>query len=226
MESFSLDILTDLPLFQGIGKSELAQFSAYIPHSFVEYKEGETLAKQDTPCRQLILTIRGTVQMHTLSDNNRFTVFERLQSPVALQPEALYGISPHYTHTFAAQTAVLALVIPKDGVTGLFSRFEVFRLNIINLLSTYIYRQGRWLWHNMDGDTEKRIVDFIHTHSVYPAGEKILEISMDYLGRQINEPRMSVSAALNSLQKKGLILLKRRKIIVPALEKLIQSRHT
>ena len=49
---------------------------------------------------------------------------------------------------------------------------------------------------------------------------------MDYLGRQINEPRMSVSAALNSLQKKGLILLKRRKIIVPALEKLIQSRHT
>ena len=41
MESFSLDILTDLPLFQGIGKSELAQFSAYIPHSFVEYKEGE-----------------------------------------------------------------------------------------------------------------------------------------------------------------------------------------
>ena len=78
----------------------------------------------------------------------------------------------------------------------------------------------------MDGNTEKRIVDFIHTHSVYPAGEKVLEISMDYLGRQINEPRMNVSAALNSLQQKGLILLKRKKIIVPALEKLIQSRHT
>lgn len=226
MESFSLDLLTDLPLFQGIGKNELAQFSSSIPHSIAEYKEGETLASQDSPCRQLILTIRGTVLMHTLSDNNRFTVYERLQSPVALQPEALYGISPHYTHTFVAQTALQALVIPKDGVTRLFSRFEVFRLNIINLLSTYVYRQGRWLWHNMDGNTEKRIVDFIHTHSVYPAGEKVLEISMDYLGRQINEPRMNVSAALNSLQQKGLILLKRKKIIVPALEKLIQSRHT
>ena len=223
MESFSLDLLTDLPLFQGIGKNELAQFSSSIPHSIAEYKEGEMLASQDSPCRQLILTIRGTVRMHTLSDNNRFTVYERLQSPVALQPEALYGISPHYTHTFVAQTALQALVIPKDGVTRLFSRFEVFRLNIINLLSTYVYRQGRWLWHNMDGDTEKRIVDFIHTHSTYPAGEKILDISMEDFGLQINEPRMNISQALNRLQKKNLILLKRKRIIIPALEKLIQT---
>ncbi len=115
------------------------------------------------------------------------------------------------------------MIIHKDGVTLLFSRFEVFRLNMINLLSTYIYRQGRWLWHNLSGNTEKRIVNFIHSRSVYPAGEKILEISMEDLGLQINEPRMNVSRALNRLQKENLVLLKRRKIIIPALEKLIQA---
>ena len=61
MENFTLDTLTALPLFQGIGKSELAQFSTSVPHRIVQYAEGENLAEQDHPCRQLILAFRGTI---------------------------------------------------------------------------------------------------------------------------------------------------------------------
>ena len=218
-----MDTFTALPLFQGFGKSELTQFYKSVPHRFVRYVKGENIAEQDHPCQQLILALRGTIETHTRSDNNRFTFREKLLPPAALQPEALYGIAPRYTHTYTAQTDARVLIIPKEGVTLLFSRFEVFRLNMINLLCTYVYRQGRWLWHNLSGDTEKRIVNFIHSRSVYPAGEKILEISMEDLGLQINEPRMNVSRALNRLQKENLVLLKRRKIIIPALEKLIQT---
>lgn len=224
MEDFNLDTLPDLPLFQGIGKSELIRFSASVPHQLKRFAKGERLAEQDRKCQQLILTIQGTLQMCTRSDNNRFAFSERLQSPVLLQPEALYGITTHYTHSYTALTETHALVIPKEGVTQLFSHFEVFRLNFINLLSTFIYRQGRWLWHNLSGDAEKRIINFIHAHSIYPAGEKLLEISMEDLGSQINESRMNVSDALKHLQQAGLLSLKRRKIIIPALEKLIQAR--
>ncbi len=223
MEGFTSDTLAALPLFQGIGRSELARFSASVPHRVVQYAKGESLAEQDRPCRQLVLPFSGTVGMRTRSDDNRFAFHERLQSPAAIQPEALYGINPRYTHTYTAQTDVRALIIPKDGINLLFSRSEVFRLNMINLLSTCVYRRGRWLWHDLSGSTEKRIVNFIHSRSVYPAGEKILEISMEDLGLQINEPRMNVSRALNRLQKEDLVSLKRRKIIIPALEKLIQA---
>ena len=61
MENFTLDTLTALPLFQGIGKSELTQFSTSVPHRIVQYAEGENLAEQDHPCRQLILAFRGTI---------------------------------------------------------------------------------------------------------------------------------------------------------------------
>ncbi len=223
MENFTLETLTDLPLFQGIGKSELSRFSTSVPHHLVRYKEGETLAGQDMPCHQLILAFQGTIHLQTFSDNKRFTFHERMQAPVALQPEALYGIAPRYTHTFKAQTEVHALVIPKDGITQLFSHFEVFRLNIINLLSTHIYRREKWLWHNPADSTERRIINFIHSHCIHPAGEKMLEISMNNLGMYLNEPRMNISYALNKMQKDNLILLKRRKIIIPALEKLIQA---
>lgn len=224
MESFTLETLGELPLFQGLRRDELAQCYTSVPYSLVKYEAGQRIAVQDDPCRHLILVFRGTILMHTLSDDKHYAFQERMQSPFVIQPEALYGIYPRYSHTFTAQTETHALVIPKDGVTQMFAGYEVFRLNMINLLSTQIYRGRKWLWHNLAGDTEKRITMFFHTHSVYPAGEKILEISMGELGRQINEPRMNISRALNKLQAENLLLLQRKKIIVPALEKLLKAR--
>lgn len=221
MELLTSEILTTLPLFQGIGKNELAQFSNEVPHTIVKYNKGQNIVSQESPCRQLILILQGTIGISTDADNRIYTLHERLHSPIAIQPEMLYGISLRYTHTYTAQSEVKALVIPKEGVATMFSHFEVFRLNIINMLSTKIYRQQQWFWHNHDAGTEKRIVHFIHSHCSYPAGEKVLEISMEQLGRQINEPRMKISRTLNQMQKKGWLLLHRGKIIVPALEKLI-----
>ena len=223
MERATLETLSELPLFQGMRRDELENFCTSVPHSWNCYEAGRNMAVQDESCRQLIIACSGTVRMCTQSDDKRYTFQERLHSPLAVQPEALYGIHPRYGHTFTAQTDVQALVIPKESVTHLFAGCEVFRLNIINLLSTQIYRSRRWMWHDLSGNTEMRIITFFRTHSTYPAGEKILEISMEELGRQINEPRKNISIALNGLQKKNLLLLQRRRIIVPMLEKLLQN---
>ena len=71
MENFTLDTLTALPLFQGIGKSELTQFSTSVPHRIVQYAEGENLAEQDHPCRQLILGRTTTVSHSTNGYSHR-----------------------------------------------------------------------------------------------------------------------------------------------------------
>ena len=106
MENFTLDTLTDLPLFQGIGKSELARFATSVPHKIKRYAAGERIAEQDHPCQQLVLAFRGVLQMCTRSDNNRFAFHERLQAPIALQPEALYGIRMHIPEYPEYRTAV------------------------------------------------------------------------------------------------------------------------
>jgi CRP-like cAMP-binding protein len=46
---------------------------------------------------------------------------------------------------------------------------------------------------------------------------------MEDLAGLINETRINVSRLLNELQEKGVILLRRKEIAVPALEKLLEE---
>ena len=88
MENFTLDTLTALPLFQGIGKSELTQFSTSVPHRIVQYAEGENLAEQDHPCRQLILAFRGTIGMRSSTTGSSVRHYSTLHA-------YLYGTDRH-----------------------------------------------------------------------------------------------------------------------------------
>lgn len=218
---FPIKNLITLPLFYGIGASEMQKFVTSIPHTFKHYQKGNIIAKRDDMCNTLIVAVHGTVSVVTFGVGVRFSVCEKLLAPMALSPESLYGITTRYCHTFIAHTDVDTLEIPKEGVAGMFSEFEVFRLNLINYLSTKIYRRQFWLWRDLSGSVEQRIVDFIHAHCLHPANEKQINISMDVLGSQINETRRNVATALNNLKKRGFIQTHRRLIIVPELEKLI-----
>ena len=45
---------------------------------------------------------------------------------------------------------------------------------------------------------------------------------MEQLGKELNDSRLDISRALNSLQDEGLLVLKRGRIEIPQLEKLIR----
>ena len=50
---------------------------------------------------------------------------------------------------------------------------------------------------------------------------KILKIKMEELAQVVNDTRMGVSRALNSMQEKGLLELRRGEIMIPDAEKLL-----
>ena len=54
-------------------------------------------------------------------------------------------------------------------------------------------------------------------------GEKTLRITMEDLAVLINETRINVSKLLNELHDKGIILLRRKEITIPALENLLKE---
>lgn len=223
MRSHIMDILPHLPLFQGVGYRDMENLEKRFSLEIHDYKEGEIMAQQDSPCTQLIIPFKGTILMHTWSADKKYMITERLQSPIPIQPEALYGISPCFTRTFQAQTEVSALCFSKDNVTRLFEEVEVFRLNVINMFASRIYRNEKWLWRDNSGTTARRLISFLQSRCLYPAGEKTIHISMACLAAQINDTRNNVSQTLNDWQNRQLILQKRKCIIIPLFDKLIKS---
>ena len=109
----------------------------------------------------------------------------------------------------------------KQTVGALTRYFEVFRLNVLNLLTTQIARQSQPKWLPPTSDLEGRITHFMRTHVDYPAGKKQFNISLKQLGLYLGEDYRYVSRALHNMQNKGLLEIERRTITVPAIQNLI-----
>lgn len=220
MERTMFEILLELPLFQGLCLTDLTRIIETEKFAFEKYEAGTSLIQQDTPCKRMVFLLKGTITKHTESDNRTYAVCERISAPAVLQPEALYGLTPMYYHSYKAQSDVHILAIDKQSVNQTFMKYEIFRINLSNYLSTKIQRAQRLLWGPTPTTVEQSIVRFLRMHIQHPAGEKILHIKMKDLGEQIKETRINVSRALNRMQKQGLVLLRRKEIVIPAFEKL------
>ena len=99
-------------------------------------------------------------------------------------------------------------------------KYEIFRLNYLNIICNRAQTLQRRLRTPLAGDVKQRIIHFIANQAERPAGEKSLKIKMEELASICNETRMNVSKALNSLQNEGLVELHRGEIVVPRLELL------
>ena len=99
--------------------------------------------------------------------------------------------------------------------------FLVFRLNLVNFFATQSQKHTRLLWQRSPQDLRGRVIRFLTSHCLYPAGQKTFSILMEQLALELNDSRLNVSRVLNQLQRDGLVELHRGKIIVPQLERLL-----
>ena len=217
---YDLQSLLQLPLFLGMGRSELADIEQDVQIGDTHAKRGTILASENEACTALVLVARGTVMASTRSDDHSYQIDETLQAPLLIQPEHIFGIKQRYTSTFSAQTYCEVIRIEKPTVLKLMELSMTFRLNLMNIIATQSQRNSRRLWHQMSEDIEKRIVRFIKDRCIYPAGQKQLRTKMTVLARELGCSRLEVSEALHRLEEKQLLIVRRTIIEIPMLQLL------
>lgn len=221
MENSIFETLLELPFFQGMGRSDMIQIINNLPLKAKSIPAGRNIVTQNENCQHLIFVMKGTLRIITQADHHLFTMNERIQGPTVIQPEALFGIYPHYRSTYQTLTEASVISIPKPAALQIIATYDVFRLNFLNYLSSIIFKKQRPCWNILPGESlEQRIVRFILQHIQYPAGEKTLTVRMIDLADILNDTRINVSQSLNRMQKEGQLLLKRKEIIIPSIEKL------
>ena len=208
------DKLLGLPLFQGMSSSDLQEVVTRVKIGFLKYRRNETIIKAGDKCQRLLFLLDGQMDMTTTAANHSFTVTEQLTAPSLIEPERVFGLTQHYARTYTTRSLCHMLSIGKDDVIHLTSEFMVFRLNLINILSTQSQRHQRNLWLHSPENIHDRVVRFLRDHCATPSGQKVFHIKMQQLAHEINASRLEVSNVLNALDSKNIITLQRGMITI------------
>lgn len=214
------DQLLQFPLFQGMSRSELLQMAGNTRFGFVKMESKKLLVHEGDACTQLFFLISGSIALHTQSDDHSYTVVEHLSAPYLLQPDALFGLNTRYRHKVVIDENAHFITLAKDEVMRLLDDFLIFRLNLLNLLSTRSQRENHRFWRRAPLTLEARILRFFVDHCSYPAGAKEFHILMEQLAVEVGSSRLSVSRVLNDLEHRGILKLYRGLISIPTLEHL------
>lgn len=214
------DTLLQLPLLQGLAKEELTSIVGKVKLHFSKYKAGEPIVHAGMPCCQLLFILQGEVSRSVKAPDASYCMTESLQAPWLVEPYSLFGKDTAYVGSYAAENEVCTISISKSFILSELFKYEIFRLNYLNILSSRAQNLETRLQALMPDGTDKRIAHFILTHVECPSGCKRLKIKMEELARILHDTRPSVSKALNAMQQNGLVELRRGEIVIPQAEKL------
>lgn len=217
------DTILGLPLFQGLSTADLTRVLEGTRLAFDTVAPGTSLFRQDELCTGLTFVIDGVITLHTEAADHRWSVDETLNGPLVLGMDVLYGSTRTHRHSAQATTTTRILFMDKHTVAALIGYFEVFRLNVLNLLTTSAVRRDQLNWLPPATTKEEHIIHFFRTHVQRPAGHKRFNISQKVLGRYLDEDYRFIAQSLRQMQDREWLTLGRRCIDIPAFERLIQG---
>lgn len=208
------DKLLQLPFFQGMTHDDFTEIVGKTKLEFARHGPKSVLAQAGDPCRKLIFLLSGELSAQASAADESYTLTEIYNTPCVLEPQAMFGLYSSFSHTYAAATDVQVVNIDKRYVMSTLWKYDIFRINLMNIMCSRAQRQRNCLWRPLPDGVAARIIDFIERRCEIPTGYKSLKIKMEELARNIHETRLNVSKTLNRWESLELIELKRGEIII------------
>lgn len=215
--------MLELPLFQGMSKNDLEEVVESTKFNNLSFTKGKVVVSDDDICDRLLFLVKGSIYAIGYSDDHGYSITETFSAPEILQPERIFGLTQRYTRTFKTKTDCTFISLGKMETLELADKYEIFRLNMLNIICTKSQRLTRFPWRPQPKDIRHKIARFIETRCLRPAGEKIIHIKMERLSEEINESRLNVSKELKAMDAEEIISLRRSEIYISALERIIRG---
>lgn len=214
-------MLLQQPLFQGLGLNDLTEIVSKVKMHFQKFSDGSVIRLETDPCHNLLFLLKGNLRVSHASTNNRVVFAEQLKTPAVVGAENIFGVSQYHNRTYMAETDIQTLTISKESVSQIMLNYDVFRFNMLNLLSTRLQRADKALWETPSASLTRRFLQVCQHNFTLPSGRKEIIGKMVDLAVYIDATRLNLSRVLNSLKKNGLIELERKRVVIPKLESLV-----
>lgn len=217
------DTLLQLPLFQGLGAEDFTAIIEKVKLHFAKHRSGETFIQSGRTCDQLLFLIKGKAVCSTVSPDGKVNFIEQIEAPYVFEPQSLFGMCTRYVSSYTAESEVHTVSVSKALVMSELFKYDIFRLNYMNIISNRAQTFYSRLWETVPADTEKKIVHFLLSHTERLSGEKVLKVKMEDLATVLDDTRLHVSRALNDMQERRLVTLHRKEIRIPDMKELVET---
>ena len=215
--------LLSLPYFQGMSKNEITAILDKVTIEFFNHTDSEPICKSGDDCNRLIIVTKGEVSSIVTAHDGSYSLTEEIQAPLAVEPYSLFGQDTTFKRDYVAKGSCTTLVIDKKYLFSEFTKYQIFTINLLNLISRKAQMQSHAIWNYTPQSIKGRIAQFIGMRCNDIKGAKRVCIKMERLASILCETRLNVSKALNELQGEGYIELRRKEIIIPSLKRLIEE---
>ena len=221
MELPMFETLLNLPLFQGMSQADFNSLLQKIRLDFIRYTQGDLIISSGDHCGSLAFLINGSVESSRSGMDGRYTFSELIEAPFLLEPYSMFGRACSYQRTYTAASDCSFLMVDKQYIYTELGKYNICRMNLLNILSGKVQQFDSHIW-GLNGMTlRERIIRFIKGLSDVQSGQKRLAIKMNDLAILMDATRLNVSRELNGLEADGLISLRRKEILIPALENMV-----
>lgn len=211
-----------LPYFQGMSKDDITAILDKVALDFIKYSEGECICHRGDKCEKFFILIQGTLQCIAEAPDASYSLKEDITAPYAIEPYSMFGYTTDYNREYIAKSQCTILAIEKKFLFSEFTRYNIFTINFLNLISNKAQKQEKTIWEKTPATISGRIAQFIALRCEHQQGKKILSIKMERLASILCETRLNISKSLNELQEAGLVELHRKEIIIPSLNKMME----
>lgn len=210
------ELLTKLPLLQGLSGKELAHIESVIG---MEINEVPSMRKplicQNDPCTHLIFLTTGKMMRQYESDDGLYTTKSVVQAPALLEPHNLYGLDCKFRCSYTPLQNVTFITVKKRDVMQHLMKSDIFRINYFNMLSSIIQKKEDLLQPLRHHTVKQKILQFLRREFAEQDGQVEIYIKMTVLADYISETRLNTSRALNELEDAKIVELKRSLIVIP-----------
>lgn len=210
------ELLTKLPLLQGLSGKELAHIESVIG---MEINEVPSMRKplicQNDPCTHLIFLTTGKMMRQYESDDGLYTTKSVVQAPALLEPHNLYGLDCKFRCSYTPLQDVTFITVKKRDVMQHLMKSDIFRINYFNMLSSIIQKKEDLLQPLRHHTVKQKILQFLRREFAEQDGQVEIYIKMTVLADYISETRLNTSRALNELEDAKIVELKRSLIVIP-----------
>ena len=215
--------LLRLPYFQGMSKDEITSILDKVAFDFQNLSDGDTICDTGERCDKFIIVTNGEALSTVVAPDSTYSLTEKIAAPCAIEPYSLFGHDTTFKRKYTAKGNCTILVIDKQYLFSELTKYEIFTINFLNIISRRAQMQSYAIWHYTPSSIKGRIAQFIGRRCNSIKGEKSVQIKMERLAGILCETRLNISKALNEMQEEGYIELHRKEIIVPSLKKMIEE---